>query len=122
AWVKNSLSALPAPRSGLSESLRGRLCDGDLIASYAQAATWVVAPTPADQRRHRWTLAAVGGGAVGAAMLGVVALGAAPAQAPTGQRPSVTSLSSIVEIARTHGVPQRSGAQPTGVREDGTRR
>ncbi|GAB3074499.1 hypothetical protein [Nocardioides zeae] len=122
AWVKNALSALPEPRCGLSEAFRGRLCDDELIASYAQAGSWVLPPTAADQRRHRWTLAAVGGGAVGAAMLGVVALGAtSPAPAPT-NRPAASSYTAISEVFRSTVPTSRSDSRPAEAEGDGARR
>lgn len=121
AWVKNALSALPEPRSGLSEAFRGRLCDDRLIASYAEAGSWVLPTTDADQRRHRWTLAAVGGGAVGAAMLGVVALGAtSPAPAPA-NRPTVSSISAISDVFSSAGPASSTSARPEA-EGDGARR
>lgn len=95
AWVKNTLSCLGDLRQdrGASEKLRDRLTDDALLASYAEAATWSRPPTYAEQRRHRWTVAAIGGGAVSAAMLGVIALGAVPTQAPSAdRRVPVTSI------------------------------
>lgn len=89
SWVKQTLGSLGhlcGDDHRAPDRLRGRLSDDALIASYADAAGWVNRPTPPDQRRHRWTLAAIGGGAVGAAVLGIVALGAAPAQAPVPER------------------------------------
>lgn len=122
AWVKNALSALPDPRCGLSDSFRGRLCDDELIASYAQAGSWVLPTTEADQRSHRWTLAAVGGGAVGAAMLGVVALGAtSPAPAPT-NRPTVSSITAISDVFGSTATPSRSASRPAEAEGDGARR
>lgn len=88
AWVKNTLSCLGDVRQDrcASDQLRDRLTDDVLLASYAEAASWTQPPTYAEQRRHRWTVAAIGGGAVSAAMLGVIALGAVPTQAPSADR------------------------------------
>lgn len=109
SWVKSTLSSLGEPRGDAQRApdrLRGRLVDDALISSYADAANWVRRPTPTDQRRHRWTIAAIGGGAVGAAVLGIVALGASPGQAPGPERRvPVTNVRSTDSVRTTPASP-----------------
>ncbi|MFW6775838.1 hypothetical protein ACOACO_16255 [Nocardioides sp. CPCC 205120] len=109
AWVKRTLSTLAstAPDCAAPDSLRGRLSAERLVASYAAAPEWVDPPAD-DDRRHRWTVAAIGGGAVGAAMLGIVALGASPQAPAADRRPPTASLLDITDTlrARTAGPVQ----------------
>ncbi|MDT9594036.1 hypothetical protein RDV89_13215 [Nocardioides zeae] len=135
AWLKRSLSALGSCEGDRApDDLRGWLSDDVLVASYADAPDWVTeAPDPAEQRRHRWAVGMIGGGAIGAAMLGVVALGAAPTQAPAPRVP-VTNIRTDVdpqgptgpesEPARSvgSGLPVDAGTATPGVGEDESQR
>lgn len=87
AWVKRTLSSLGSLGDRCTpERLRGRLAQDALIASYADAPAWARDAQQPDDRGHRWTVAAIGGGALTAAMLAVVALGAVPSSDPVPDR------------------------------------
>lgn len=127
SWVKNTLSGLGSSSTCASDTLKDRLSSGPLLASYAAATPMWSLPVPDDHRRNRWTLAAIGGGAVGAAVLGIVAMGAAPAQTPApDRRPSVTSIQRVVDQLRSTPVGTATGRSTTGsptsvgIRTEGT--
>ncbi|MDF9716398.1 hypothetical protein [Nocardioides sp. ChNu-99] len=112
AWVKRTLSTLAtAAPDCVSDSLKGRLSADRLVASYAAAPEWTNPPAPDDDRRHRWTVAAIGGGAVGAAMLGIVALGVSPQPPAAERRPPTANLLQVTDAlrARTAGPARVTG-------------
>jgi anti-sigma factor RsiW len=86
-WVKTRLAGLSWGETSTPDHLKG-----SLLGSPGTVLAAPQFPTFPGRLRRNVGLVALGGGAVGAAFVGVLALGAAPADAPTIDRRTPTSL------------------------------